>query len=264
MAFPEEKADRLERKLIDAYGYGKKVPILEFQKQDDEDPRDLADYVYQKVFLHYTMKQWGYSPEEVDSGVTARVPVYISRDDRYFQDPYQGIPVGGYTKAMERMLDHPSIEVRLNTPYFDGMSSGYDRVFYTSSVDEYLGYRYGALPYRSVYFETETIDSEHYQSNSVINYPCDQDFTRIHEYKYYLRDVSERTVIAKEYSESFELGRNERYYPIPREENAALYERYLKDCREGNVHFLGRLGDYRYYNMDGAIRRAMEVIGLSN
>ncbi len=264
MVFPKEKAERLERKLIDAYGYGRKVPILEFQRQDDGDLRDLADYVYEKVFLHYTMKQWGYSPEEVDAGVTARVPVYISRDDRYFQDPYQGIPVEGYTKALENMLDHPNIRVVLNTEYSDDKCGSYDRILHTGSIDEYMGYRYGCLPYRSVRFDMETICSEHYQSNSVINYPCDQAFTRIHEYKYYLGDVSERTVIAREYSEVFELGKNERYYPIPRDENTAMYERYLRDIGQEKVHFLGRLGDYRYYNMDGAIRRAMDVVSSLN
>lgn len=264
MVFPKEKADRLERKLIDTYGYGRKVPILEFQRQDDGDLRDLADYVYEKVFLHYTMKQWGYSPEEVDAGVTARVPVYISRDDRYFQDPYQGIPVEGYTRALDNMLDHPNIRVVLNTEYSDDMCGRYDRILHTGSIDEYMRYRYGHLPYRSVCFEMETIDSEHYQSNSVINYPCDQAFTRIHEYKYYLGDMSERTVIAREYPETFELGKNERYYPIPRDENTAMYERYLRDIGQEKVHFLGRLGDYRYYNMDGAIRRAMDVVSSLN
>ncbi len=260
--FPRDIADSLERKLLDTYGYGKKVPILEFLRQDDADLRRLAHFVYEKVFLHYTMKQWGYSPEQVDGAVTARVPVYVSRDDRYFQDPYQGIPLDGYTKVVERMLDHPNIEIRLNVPYSEGMSHSFDRVLYTGSIDEFMGYRSGILPYRSVDFDIITIDSEHYQSNAVVNYPCDHDFTRIHEYKYYLGDISDRTVIAKEYPTDYEPGKNDRYYPIPKDENTELYGMYLEMAGESydNLFFFGRLGDYRYYDIDKAIARAMDVV----
>lgn len=260
--FPKTLAERLEKKLLDVYGYGKKVPILEFQKQNDVDLQFLAQYVYEKVFLHYTMKQWGYSPDEVDGAVTARVPVYISKDDRYFQDTYQGIPLNGYTEVVKAMLAHSNIDVRLNTDFSNSDASGYDRIFYSGPIDELLGYRFGALPYRSVRFDMIEMDSEHYLSNAVVNYPCNYDFTRVHEYKYYLGDKTERTVITKEYSESFECGKNERYYPIPKDENVALYRKYLDAARKdyGNMHFIGRLGDYRYYDMDKAILRAMDVV----
>ena len=261
LVFPKSMADRLEKKLIDTYGYGKKVPILEFQKQDDEDLRFLAQYVYEKIFLHYTMKQWGYSPDEVDGAVTARVPVYISRDDRYFQDTYQGIPLQGYTETVRRMLDHPNIEVKLNTEFKKEYLDQYDRVFYTGPIDELFDYRYGPLPYRCVYFGFNTIAREHVLSNAVINYPCNYDFTRVHEYKYYLNDRSDKTVVVKEYSEAFELGKNERYYPIPKEENIQLYNKYLEDAKQyKNLYFLGRLGDYKYYDMDKAVLRAMELV----
>ncbi len=257
--FPASLAKRLEEKLLAKFEYNKKVPILEFQRQDDEDLKFLADYVYEKVFLHYTTKQWGVSPNEVDGAVTARVPVYMSMDNRYFQDKYQGIPLEGYTKLVENMLNHPNIELRLNTDYKD-ISEKFDRVFYTGAIDEYFNYELGQLPYRSVNFKFEEYDREFYQSNSVVNYPCNYDFTRIHEYKYYLNDKSARTVIAKEYSEFFELGKNERYYPIPHEENTKLYNSYLEKAKElKNVFFLGRLGDYRYYDMDKAILRAIEL-----
>ena len=257
--FPESLARRLEEKLLKAFEYNKKVPILEFQKQADNDLKFLANYVYEKVFLHYTNKQWGNSPDEVDSAVTARVPVYISCDDRYFQDKYQGIPTGGYTKVVERILRHPNISIKLNTDYKD-LSGKFDRIFYTGSIDEFFEYKYGELPYRSVYFKLETHNHEHYQSNAVVNYPCNYDFTRIHEYKYYLNDISPKTVIAKEYSEFFENGKNERYYPIPKDENTALYNKYLEEAKKlSNVYFLGRLGDYKYYNMDQAIGRAIEL-----
>jgi UDP-galactopyranose mutase len=163
---------------------------------------------------------------------------------------------------IERMLDHPRISVKLGTKFEDIADVGsFSHIFYTGPVDELMGYEYGQLPYRSVNFKFETYDREHYQSNAVVNYPNNYDFTRIHEYKYYLNDVSPKTVIAKEYSEPFELGRNERYYPIPKKESQELYEKYLKEARKKykNMHFLGRLGDYKYYDMDKAVLRAMQV-----
>ena len=257
--FPRTLAQRLEEKLLKTFEYNKKVPILEFQKQDDEDLKFLANYVYEKVFLHYTTRQWGNKPEEVRGAVTARVPVYLSKDDRYFQDKYQGIPLEGYSKVVEKILTHPNIELRLNTDYKD-LKGDFKRVFYTGSIDEFFNYKYGQLPYRSVNFKMETYDREYYQSNSVVNYPCNYDFTRIHEYKYYLNDKSDKTVIAKEYSESFELGKNERYYPIPKPENTALYNKYAEEAKAlKNVYFLGRLGDYKYYDIDKAVLRAIEL-----
>lgn len=258
--FPLTMAKRLEEKLLANFEYNKKVPILEFQKQDDEDLKYLANYVYEKVFLHYTTKQWGVSPEDVDGAVTARVPVYLSKDNRYFQDKYQGIPLQGYTSLVKNMLNHKNIVVKLKTDYKKIDTSKFERIFYTGPIDEFFDYEYGQLPYRSVNFKFEEYDQEFYQSNSVVNYPCNYDFTRIHEYKYYLNDKSDKTVVAKEYSEFFELGKNERYYPIPKEENTKLYEKYLDKAKEyKNIYFLGRLGDYKYYDMDKAILRALRL-----
>ena len=136
----------------------------------------------------------------------------------------------------------------------------FDKIFFTGSIDEFFGYKYGNLPYRSVNFKLETHDKEYYQSNACVNYPCNYDFTRIHEYKYYLDDKSSKTVIAKEYSEDFELGKNERYYPIPQDENFELYNKYLEEAEKlDNIYFLGRLGDYKYYNMDAIAARALEL-----
>lgn len=257
--FPEYLANRLEAKLLDKFTYNTKVPILEFQKQNDEDLKALANYVYEKVFLHYTTKQWGYSPDAIDGAVTARVPVYLSKDNRYFQDKYQGIPLEGYTKVVEKMLDNKNIEVRLNTEFKD-VKENFDRIFYTGSIDEYFDYKFGQLPYRSVHFKLEEYDREFYHQNSVVNYPCNYDFTRIHEYKHYLQDKSSKTVIAKEYSESFELGNNERYYPIAKDENIELYNKYKNEAKNlNNVFFLGRLGNYKYYDMDDTISAAIEL-----
>lgn len=270
--FPVTMAKRMETKLLDAFPYNTKVPILEFQKQDDDDLKYLANYVYEKIFLNYTTKQWGVSPKDVDGAVTARVPVYLSLDDRYFQDKYQGIPLEGYSAVVEKMLAHKNIEVILNTDFetfkkqnSNILDSENTRIFYTGSIDEFFNYKYGQLPYRSVHFKMETYEQEFYQSHACINYPNNYDFTRIHEYKHYLNDKSDKTVIAKEYSEFFELGKNERYYPIASPENAALYEKYLNEAKElNNVYFLGRLGDYKYYNMDLAIARAIELFESLN
>ncbi len=261
--FPKSLAKRLEEKLLNKFEYNTKVPILEFQKQDDNDLKFLADYIYEKVFLHYTAKQWGKNPDEIASAVTARVPVHVSKDDRYFQDKYQGIPLNGYTKMVENILNHPNIEVKLNTDFKEFASDNQEelknfRIFYTGSIDEFFDYKYGELPYRSVHFKFETHNREFYQSNAVVNYPCNYDFTRIHEYKYYLNDESDKTVIAKEYSEYFENGKNERYYPICNDDNKNLYEKYLSQTPD-NLYFLGRLGDYKYYDMDKAVERAINL-----
>ena len=258
--FPITLAKRLEEKLLNNFKINSKVPILEFQKQDDDDLKFLAEYVYEKIFLNYTTKQWGKSPKDIDGAVTARVPVYLSKDNRYFQDKYQGIPLKGYTEVVKKMLDNKNIELKLNTDFNKIDTKNFDRIFYTGSIDEYFNYEFGKLSYRSVNFKFETYDKEYYQSNACVNYPNNYDFTRIHEYKYYLDDKSPKTVIAKEYSEFFELGKNERYYPIVNEENIELYNKYLQKSKEiKNVYFLGRLGDYKYYDMDKAILRAIEL-----
>ena len=257
--FEKEKADNLKAKLLEKFPYGDKIPIIEFQNQNDEDLKSLAEFVYEKVFLNYTIKQWGLSPDKIDKSVTARVPVYLSNENGYFQDKYQGIPNGGYSKLIENILKHPNIEIRLNTDFKD-IQGKFKRIFYTGSIDEFFDYKFGILPYRSVNFEFEVHNKEFYQQNSVVNYPNDNKFTRIHEYKYYLQEKSDKTVIAKEYSEFFELGKNDRYYPIANDENQALYNKYLQEAKNlNNVYFLGRLGDYKYYNMDGAVERAINL-----
>lgn len=260
--FPKDFATKLEKKILEKFKYSSKIPILEFQNQDDEDLKFIADFIYQNVFLNYTLKQWGFSPENLDKSVTSRVPVYISHDNNYFQDKFQGIPKLGYTNLINKMLDNHNIEIRLNTDFKD-LKENFKRIFYTGSIDEFFNYEYGVLPYRSVKFKLEEYDKEFYQENAVINYPNTEKYTRIHEYKYYLQEKSQKTVIAKEYSENFELGKNDRYYPIPRDENNDLYSKYLEKAKSySNLYFLGRLGDYKYYDMDKAILRAFEVFKL--
>lgn len=263
LCFPAPLAERLERKLLDHFDYGTQVPVLSFMHQQDADLRFLAEYVYEKIFYGYTTKQWGFAPEKLDEVVTARVPVRISRDTRYFADPYQGIPLKGYSELVRRMVDHPNIELALGTDFADIQAEAgkFPHIFYTGSIDEYFGYTLGELSYRSVRFAPEEHDIPYYQSHAVVNYPCDHDFTRIHEYKYYLGEQTPHTVIAKEYPEPFVRGRNERFYPITNAETARLYTAYAQLAAKDapHVHFLGRLGDYHYYNMDTAIARAFQL-----
>ncbi len=257
--FPESLANKIEQKLLDNFGLNVKVPILELRKKQDKDLQFLAQYIYEKIFLEYTLKQWGQTPDEIDPSVSGRVPVYISRDDRYFQDKYQGIPIGGYTKMIEKMLDHPNITVKLNTPFDKSMK--YDRLFWSGSIDEFFDYKFGELPYRSERFEFIKYPFSKFQDVAVINYPCNYDWTRIGEYKYFLNNQSDNTIVSYEYPEAFEQGKNDRYYPIANEKTAALYQKYLEEAKNyPNVYFFGRLGDYKYYDMDKAILRCLELI----
>lgn len=261
--FPLEFAKKLEEKLLSKFELNSKVSILDFQNQNDDDLKKLSDFVYEKVFKGYTLKQWGLLPEEIDKRVTSRVPVLIGRCNNYFNDEFQGIPKCGYTKMIQNMLNHPNINVIYNKALgkdFELKDINAKRIICTSSIDEAFNYKYGELPYRSVRFDFEVHDKEFYQSNSVINYPNNNDYTRIHEFKYYLNDKSDKTVIAKEYSQEFINGSNERFYPINNQENISLYKKYLNEVQKlKNVYFLGRLGGYSYLDMDKAVECAMNL-----
>lgn len=259
--FPKSIADTLETKLLTHFGFNVKVPILDLKKTGDLDLIFLANYVYEKVFLHYTLKQWGLTPEELDPSVTGRVPVYISHDNRYFQDTYQGIPLKGYSAMMEKMIKHPKIKVQLNTTFADIKETvTYDRLFYTGPIDEFFDYEHGPLPYRSLYFKTLEFDYPYFQNKAVINYPTNYDFTRIIECKYFLNTSSAKTIVHYEYPQPYIEGENERYYPIVKDENANLYNKYLISAKKlDNTYFLGRLGDYKYYDMDKAVERALQL-----
>ena len=236
--------------------------MLSLLEDSDPELQELGQYVFDNVFKNYTRKQWGIAASEIDRSVLDRVPVFIGECDRYFPDAlHEGIPADGYTAMFENMLDHESIELRLNTPYdSNAANDSYDLTIYTGSIDEFYSYRFGRLPYRSIEQDYVTLEQEYYQSRAQVNYPNDFSYTRIVEHKYFLHEVSERTVISYEYPCVYELGRNEPYYPIVNSENTALYNRYLGLGREtGNVIFMGRLGDYKYYDMDKAILRVFEV-----
>ena len=272
-AFPREDAGRLEEKLITAYGREKKVTILELRQNPDSEISALADYVYDHVFVRYTMKQWGQTPEEIDPATTARVPVFLSEDCRYFQDDYQGMPLEGYTPLFQAMLDHPNITVELNTDasarlrledgavYLDGAAfSG--TVIYTGAADELFSCKYGRLPYRTLDFRFETHPADYWQSHGTVNYTVDQDYTRITEFKYLTgQELPGVTTIMKEYSRSYTGADGEiPYYAIINDANNALYARYRAEAeRYPRFHLLGRLAEYKYYNMDAIAARALEL-----
>lgn len=273
MLFPEALAERIEDKLISRYGYNAKVPILKLKEEQDGELRFLSDYVYEKVFLHYTEKQWGLKPDEIDANVTARVPVCISKDDRYFADRYQAVPARGYADMFKNMLSHPNIKLMLKTDskevlrldldskkiYFLGQEFT-GNVIFTGMTDELFGYRFGYLPYRSLDLEFETAGTDFFQQAAVVNYPNDYDFTRITEFKHMHPSNSSETVILKEYPKPYDPGRDIPYYPVFTEDNVSLYGKY-QDLAQGfkNLILVGRLAEYRYYDMDDAVKRALEV-----
>ena len=215
--------------------------------------------LYEKFFRGYTRKQWGLDPSELDASVTSRVPTRTNRDDRYFTDMYQAMPLHGYTRMFENMLDSPNIKVLLNCDYREILRDvHFKEMVYTGPVDAYFDYRYGYLPYRSLEFRHETHDSEIHQAAPVINYPNEQPYTRVTEFKYLTGQVHKKTGIVYEYPRA----EGDPYYPIPRKENAELYAKYkaLADLLP-NVHFVGRLATYKYYNMDQIVAQALTVYG---
>ena len=260
MVFPPQMAAGLEQRLTEAFEYGQKVPISDLMTANP-DLAFLSDYIYEKIFKHYTLKQWGMGLDELDPSIGGRVPVSISRDNRYFTDTYQAIPQQGYTAMIMNIANHPNITLQLNTDFAEIKDNGrYAKLIYTGSIDEFFAYKYGQLPYRSLRFDFVAYEQPYYQCGPQVNYPCNYDFTRIAEYKYYLNEQSDSTIVSFEYPEQFVPGANERYYPIIKAENQALYEKYLAEAAAlKDTYFLGRLGDYKYYNMDQAVERALAL-----
>lgn len=264
--FPKAEADRLAQILIETYGMDEKVPILKMRESPVQGVRDLADFIYQNVFYGYTTKQWGMPPEALSPSVTARVPVYVSYDDRYFQDTFQNMPKHGYTKMFERILGQDGIDVSLNTDIKDlGSEVTYDRLLYTGAIDEYFEYQLGELPYRSLDFDFQTYRQRRHQACGQLNYPMSHDFTRITEMAYLTQEWSDVTTVAIEYPVAHVPGKTVPYYPIPRDDNNELHNKYIDLAKReaGNVVFAGRLGDYKYYNMDQAVGRALSLFEKS-
>ena len=211
--------------------------------------------LYLKLFRGYTRKQWSLDPSELDAQVTARIPTRTSTDDRYFGDTFQAMPLHGYTRMFERMLSHPNIKIMLNTDYRDVISMiPYREMIFTGPVDQYFDYCFGKLPYRSLEFRHETLDTEQALPVAVVNYPNDHEYTRVTEFKQLTGQQHPKTGIVYEYPRA----EGDPYYPIPKPECSALYQQYkeLADATP-NVHFVGRLATYKYYNMDQVTAQAL-------
>jgi UDP-galactopyranose mutase len=215
--------------------------------------------LYDKFFKNYTRKQWGLDPSELDASVTSRVPTRTNRDDRYFTDTFQAMPKHGYTRMFENILDSPRIKVVLNCDYEQLKDEvRFKELIYTGPIDAYFNYCHGKLPYRSLKFRHETMDCETFQSAPVVNFPNEQPYTRVTEFKYLSGQVHRKTAVVYEYP----MAEGDPYYPIPQPENAELYRKYkaLADS-ESKVHFVGRLATYKYYNMDQVVGQALTTYG---
>jgi UDP-galactopyranose mutase len=233
-------------------------PVDEIRTSEDVVINAVGEELYKLFFRGYTRKQWGLDPSELDKQVTSRIPTRTNEDDRYFGDTFQAMPLEGYTKMFERMLDNPLIEVRTGVDFAELKDRAHeiaDHIIYTGPIDEYFDFRFGKLPYRSLKFDHQTLDQEWFQEVAVVNYPSeDVPFTRISEYKHLTGQEAPNTTITYEYPSA----EGDPYYPIPRPENQELFKKYeaLADETEG-VTFVGRLATYRYYNMDQIVGQAL-------
>lgn len=274
--FPKDIAKRFIEKLTTAYALNSKIPIIDLKKNKDKVLSFLSDYIYNNVFLNYTFKQWGLKPEEIDPEVTKRVPIFIGKDDRYFNDSYQGVPKLGYTKLFEKILKHPKIRLLLNTDfkeiididiskkkiYFFGQEYT-GKIIYTGMLDELLDYKFGTLPYRSLDLKFETIEKNYFQKVAVVNYPNNYDFTRITEFKHihsYGCMTNDKTVILKEFPMPYEGTKNIPFYPMFDEKSKKEFSKYNETINNfKNIIPIGRLAEYKYYDMDDAVENALKI-----
>lgn len=275
--FDKEKAEKLKSLLVRDYGENKKVPIMELLKNEDKDIQELANFIFEKVFKYYTMKQWGLSVDQIDGAVTARVPVNTSYDDRYFNDEYQYMPKHGYTKIIEKMLSDKNVELKLNTKakdiielkdgkiYFEN-SEFKGEVYFTGALDELFDYKLGQLPYRSLDLVLSK-ENGTFQKAATENYPCAKEekaYTRITEYKHFMEKENESITYTHieyplAYDKDSEKG-NVPYYPIFTEDNQKMYQKYVELANDyKNLHLLGRLAEYKYYNMDAIVLKVLEI-----
>ncbi|CAO4164172.1 UDP-galactopyranose mutase [Methylorubrum extorquens] len=230
-------------------------PVAEIRTSEDVVVSAVGRELYEKFFRGYTRKQWGLDPSELDRQVTARVPTRTNRDDRYFTDTFQAMPAQGYTRMFEQMLAHPNISVMTNADFSSLREFiPHRRLIYTGAIDEYFGFRFGRLPYRSLRFVHTTLDTEQHQPVAVVNYPQSEAYTRITEYKHLTGQAHPQTSLTYEYPSA----EGDPYYPVPTQENQALFKRYERlALAQPDVWFVGRLATYRYYNMDQIVGQAL-------
>jgi UDP-galactopyranose mutase len=242
---------------VEQYLQSKAAPLQRITTSEDVVCSKVGRELYEKFFKGYTKKQWNLDPSELDASVAARIPTRNNKDNRYFTDTYQAMPLHGYTKMFEKMLSHPNISVMLNTDYKDiEKVIPYREMIYTGPIDYFFDYCYGKLPYRSLDFKFETFDADLVQPTGTINYPNEHLYTRTTEFKYLTGQKHPKTTIVSEYPKA----EGDPYYPIPRKENTDLYKRYqIRSLELKNVYFTGRLASYKYYNMDQVVAQSLSL-----
>lgn len=247
----------LSSEQVESFFESKAEKVDRVKTSEDVVVSKVGRELYEKFFRGYTKKQWDLDPSELDASVTARVPTRSNKDDRYFTDTFQAMPMHGYTKMFEKMLDHPNIKVMLQTDYKEIIDSiPYKYMIYTGPVDSYFDYCYGKLPYRSLEFKFETVEAEKFQPTGTVNYPNEQPYTRITDFKYLTGQKHPKTTIVYEYPKAD----GDPYYPIPRPENAEIYRKYQQlAAQTDNTFFVGRLATYKYYNMDQVVAQALTL-----
>ena len=262
-SFSNEDASRIEYLLLDSYKLNSNISVLStLLTSSNKDFQYLGKFIYDKIIYGYTKKQWGVTPDCLDREIFNRIPMRVSWDNRYFQDPYQGVPKYGYTQMFKNMLRNKNIEVILNTDYrriFNEIQ--FDRVLYTGPIDNFFDYTHGELPYRSLKFDFAFYPCDFYQRTAQVNYPNDYDFTRISEFKYMTQQKIDGTTIVQEFPQPYIRDKNEPLYPILNKASRYQHALYLKEARKVSktILFSGRLADYRYYNMDHAVARVLKL-----
>lgn len=257
LAFSKNEAETIKCALIEKVGKNKKIPILELRHIDHPLLKKLSEYIYNNIYHGYTIKQWGLTPDEIDTSVTARVPIFVSKDDRYFQNLYQGIPKDGFTKLLKNMVMSKNIKIIFGKDYKD-LNIEYQKMYYTGPLDYFYDYKHGKILYRKLRLNLKKYAVDSYQSNSVINYPNNYKFTRITEFNKLLLKRNNSSVVAREYA-SWENGFLA--YPVQSSKNSKIISKYKQEeSKQNNVIFVGRLAECRYFNMDEVVQRAMEII----
>jgi len=261
-----EYAKEIEKSLLKHFNYNQRVSIIELQEKakqvDDKNLEFIANYVFEKIFKNYTIKQWWIKPEEINPEVLKRVPILISKDGRYFQDKYQWMPKYWYTKMFEKMLDYPNIKILLNTDYKEIITDiEYEKLYYTWPIDYFFDYKYWKLEYKKTLYHFETLNKKQFQQIATVNYPNDYEFTRITEFKLFYPENPtfniEKTVICKEYPGIGEI----EAYPVLNKENEERLKKYTQEAKKlKNVYFLWRLANYKYFNMDQTIKNVLDFI----
>lgn len=247
----------LSSQQVEEFMNSKAEPLTRIKTSEDVVVSKVGRELYEKFFRGYTRKMWDLDPSELDASVTARVPTRTNKDDRYFTDTYQAMPLHGYTRMFQKMLDHPNIKVMLNTDYKEIVDViPYKHLVYTGPIDSYFNYCFGKLPYRSLEFKFETVDTETFQPTGTVNYPNEQAYTRITDFKYLTGQKHPKTTVVYE----FPKAEGDPYYPVPRPENAEIYKKYQQLAASmTNTYFVGRLATYKYYNMDQVVAQSLTM-----